>query len=635
MDSVRVGTRCQLPVWRDIEMTRRFSLATGLMLALFVGAGCSSPVGIKRVGEQAVYRQLRASELSRGRPSPFSMQFLERLSMADRYQADPPGALARLNAGLGGPDEHDRLFALSELCYAYADGTHDRAYYLAAALYAYAFLFPEGGVDPPIASDPRLRLALDLYNRAIANGLATGSGEEVDLRARRFTLPFGTLDLTANPAGFSYGRGLYRLTGFVSVADLQVRGFRNRYEKPGIGAPLSARVERTSADAAAKRIPAAAKVPVTALVRFDRPRLGLSSGLLKGTIELYDADEVPAAQIDGQSVPLESEPSVTLAYRLEGSPVWDFEIAGFRRGDVRILGSESEGQLYFLAPYHPGRIPIVFVHGTASSPARWAEMANELLSDSRIASRYQIWLFIYNSGNPIGISAMHLREELVAARKEIDPDGADPALSDMVVIGHSQGGLLTKLTVVDSGTRFWDNISTVPFEQATLSPETKDLARRSMFVKPLPFVKRVIFIATPHRGSFLTENILGRIARRLISLPGTITKAGAELVALNPAAMVSTAWHPPTAIDNMDWSHPFLRTLASLPIAAGVHAHSIVPVKGNGPPEEGDDGVVKYTSAHIDGVDSELIVRSGHSTQAQAETIEEVRRILYLHAGIH
>jgi hypothetical protein len=71
-----------------------------------------------------------------------------------------------------------------------------------------------------------------------------------------------------------------------------------------------------------------------------------------------------------------------------------------------------------------------------------------------------------------------------------------------------------------------------------------------------------------------------------------------------------------------------------MPIADGVHAHSIIPVKGAGPIEEGNDGVVEYKSAHIDGVESELVVRSGHSTQSTPETIEEVRRILYLHAAI-
>lgn len=53
------------------------------------------------------------------------------------------------------------------------------------------------------------------------------------------------------------------------------------------------------------------------------------------------------------------------------------------------------------------------------------------------------------------------------------------------------------------------------------------------------------------------------------------------------------------------------------------------------PPEQGNDGVVEYKSAHIEAVESELVVRSGHSTQGTSETIEEVRCILYEHAGIH
>jgi hypothetical protein len=81
----------------------------------------------------------------------------------------------------------------------------------------------------------------------------------------------------------------------------------------------------------------------------------------------------------------------------------------------------------------------------------------------------------------------------------------------------------------------------------------------------------------------------------------------------------------------MNGSDPFLKTLAALPITPGVDAHSIIAVKGGEPPEMGDDGVVRYSSAHIDGAASELVVRSGHSTQAEPETIEEVRRILYEH----
>jgi hypothetical protein len=67
-------------------------------------------------------------------------------------------------------------------------------------------------------------------------------------------------------------------------------------------------------------------------------------------------------------------------------------------------------------------------------------------------------------------------------------------------------------------------------------------------------------------------------------------------------------------------------------VAPGIHSHSIIAVRGPGPPENQSDGVVAYKSAHVDGVDSELVVRSGHSAQDLPATIEEVRRILILHA---
>ena len=231
-----------------------------------------------------------------------------------------------------------------------------------------------------------------------------------------------------------------------------------------------------------------------------------------------------AVQVGSYSVPLESDPSAALAYRLEGCAALGFRDCGLSPGRFFLSGhwatAATVSGLYMLHPYHPNMIPVVFVHGTASSPARWAEMANEMLGDPAIASRYQIWFFIYNSGNPIALSAMRLRESLQAVRKDVDPEGKDPALNQMVVIGHSQGGLLTKMTVVDSGTRFWDNVTNVPFDKAELDPETRDLLARALFVKPLPFVTRVIFIATPHRGSYLASNPIVKFGNKFINLPG-------------------------------------------------------------------------------------------------------------------
>jgi hypothetical protein len=599
-------------------------------------SGCATPVGVTRVDLQAADRQLNANILSSGKPSDYSTQVLERTALSERFKSDPQTVLAELNSGLGKPDERDRLFALSELSFAYAADSGNRSCYLASAAYAYAFLFPTNPADAPGPYDPRLTLALDLYNRGIALGLATKDGKEVDLGARQLNLPFGSLDLGVNPEGFSYAGN--HLTKFVSLADLKVRGLRNTYRRAGIGAALSARVEPSPNSPASRWIPPNAKVPMTAFVRFDDPRMAMSTGRLRSTIELYDDDRTAAIQVGSYTVPLESDPSAALAYRLEGSPIWDFELAGFRKGDFSFLGVGKSGGingLFMLHPYHPNMIPVVFVHGTASSPARWAEMGNELLGDPAIASHYQLWFFIYNSGNPIALSAMDLRESLVAVRKDVDPDRKDPALNQMVVIGHSQGGLLTKMTVVNSGMRFWDARTKVPFDKADLDPETRDLFARAIFVKPLPFVTRVIFIATPHRGSFLASNPIAKFGNKFINLPGGLARSAVQLAKLRESSMLGTPFTIPTALDNMDASNPGLKSLAALPIAPGVHAHSIIAVKGTGPVEDGNDGVVEYKSAHIDGVESELVVRSGHSTQSTPETIEEVRRILYEHAGIH
>jgi pimeloyl-ACP methyl ester carboxylesterase len=604
------------------------------IIALFAGA-CATPVGVKRLDEQAAHRELNANILSTGAPSAYSMQILERTALTQRFNRDPERVLAELNSGLGKSDERDRLFALSELSLAHAEESGNKSYYLASAVYAYAFLFPANPAGMPGRYDPRLTLAVDLYNRGIALGLATKDAKEVDLGGRQLKLPFGSLSLDDDPEEFNYGGN--HLTNFVSLADLEVRGLRNTYRKAGVGAALSARVVPSANSPASRWIPPNAKVPITAFVRFDDPRRAMSDGRLHGTVELYDDDVTAAVQVGSYDVPLESDPSAALAYRLEGAPIWDFELAGFRRGDFSFLGNSSKGDgsgLYMLHPYHPKMIPVVFVHGTASSPARWAEMANELLGDPAIASRYQLWFFIYNSGNPIPLSAMRLRESLVAVRKDVDPDGKDPALNDMVVIGHSQGGLLTKMTVVDSGTRFWNIITKVPFDKAELDPENRDLLSRALFVKPLPFVKRVIFIATPHRGSYMASNPIVKFGNKFINLPGGLAKSAVQLGKLRRPGPLGTPFTIPTALDNMDASNPGLKALATLPIAPGVHAHSIIPVKGTGPVEDGNDGVVEYKSAHIDGVESELVVRSGHSTQGTPETIEEVRRILYEHAGI-
>jgi pimeloyl-ACP methyl ester carboxylesterase len=319
-----------------------------------------------------------------------------------------------------------------------------------------------------------------------------------------------------------------------------------------------------------------------------------------------------------------------LAYVLASPEIWERELKAFFSG---VFSESTPTQLASIDAYRPGRIPVVFVHGTASSAGRWGDMVNDLLDDPRIRDRYQFWFFTYDTGNPVLYSAALLREALSDAVRKLDPTGTDPALSEMVVIGHSQGGLLAKAMVVDTGDRLWDAIAYKPFDEADLSPERRDLLRRAVFIKPLPYVRRVVFIATPHRGSYLTEYPVAELLGRFLTLPVRIVQIGADLARNTGDFKVDPRSLGSGSLFGMTPSNPVLQTVAATPIAPGVHAHSIIAVAGNGPVEGSDDGVVKYSSSHLDGVDSEYIVRSTHSVQSNPYAIEEVRRILLLHAA--
>ena len=616
------------PVRRAV---RSSALLCGVLL---LASACATPIGVSRADPQSLYRALTRNVLSAGEPSAPSEQLLWRRGLYDRFNEDPEATLAHLR-GAGSALNANVLFALAELSFFHAEKERKQDYYLAAAVYAYAFLVHgERRASATPAADPRVRLAGDLYNLGLSLGLKLRQPEsgvdEVVLTNRTLALPFGELELRADPDTFLWGA--YRMSRFIPLIEYKVRGLRNRYRQPGVGAPLAAEVTPVGsgpeAEAARKRIPPRVKVPVTAFVRLENVSQGIAEGRVRGRIELYPADAATTVEVEGGQVPLELEPTATLAYQLEGAPVWDTELAGFLRAGSPVFGDG----LVMMHPYRPGRIPVVLIHGTASSPARWAEMVNELQNDPALRQRVQLWLFMYNTSNPILLSAHQLRESLQTIVKDLDPEGRDPALRRMVLIGHSQGGLLARLMVTESGTRFWDNVSRVPLSELKVSPETRDLLRQTMSFEPLPFVTEVVFIATPHRGSFQVTALVLTLVRWLVTLPRTMVQRLQDVARQNPEAVRGQLLEGvPTAVDNMRPGPPFIRTLSASPIAPGVTAHSIIAVEGDGAPEEGSDGVVKYKSAHLEGVASEKILQSDHSTQGHPETILEVRRILLEH----
>jgi pimeloyl-ACP methyl ester carboxylesterase len=290
-------------------------------------------------------------------------------------------------------------------------------------------------------------------------------------------------------------------------------------------------------------------------------------------------------------------------------------------------------QLILNQPFVPDRIPLVFVHGTFSSPVTWAEMVNTLGADPELHQHYQIWSFIYGSGNPLAKSIADFRAILAAKVQQLDPEGTNMALRQMVIIGHSQGGLLTKSAVVDTGDKIWRVLSTNRLENLKVSEADRARLRLLTHYEPLPFVKRVVFISTPHRGSYLSGRFVRGLASRFVSLPSTMVSRTGDLMRVTEGSEAGRFLQGrlPTSLDGMSPKNPVLADMAGIPVSPQVTAHSIIAVQGDGDYHTGKDGIVAYESAHVDYAKSEFIVRSYHTCLDNPATIEEVRRILHEH----
>jgi pimeloyl-ACP methyl ester carboxylesterase len=322
-------------------------------------------------------------------------------------------------------------------------------------------------------------------------------------------------------------------------------------------------------------------------------------------------------------IPSRVEPSHEASGRLSSRP--DTDVAGLFR-------FEPTG-LSLIGSYQRGKAPVVFIHGLWANPWSWSRMIESLEADSALRDRYQFWTFGYSTGDPIPYSAALLRRDLEEVRRKFDPDGSDEAFDRMVVVGHSMGGLLTKMMVQDSGTRLWRLISDRPFDELAGDPDDLDLFRRALIFKPRREVRRVVFIATPHRGSRVDQGGLGHLGSRLVRLPDPLRASYSRLIARNGPDFFKERFRRslPTSVDELEWQSPILIRLNEFALAPTVKAHSIIADRRDPPRVGGSDGLVPFDSAHLDGVASELLVSSGHLCQESPAVIREVRRILGEH----
>jgi len=287
-----------------------------------------------------------------------------------------------------------------------------------------------------------------------------------------------------------------------------------------------------------------------------------------------------------------------------------------------------------LEPYQKGKIPVVFVHGLDSNPMTWMKMINDLRADPELQSRYQFWFFQYPTGMPIMYSAYSLRSCLNSMREYFQDTYHDPALDDMVLIGHSMGGVLSRLMVQSSGDTLQKIvIGDKTFDQLSLKESTKNLLKDIIVFEPVPGVKHAIFIAAPHRGSAMATGFFGKLFASMIKLPLTMTQSINEMASQQVffKAVGKGKLNMPTGVGALSPDSPGLVSTVNLPISKEVKYHTIIGNVNENTGKPGTDGVVANTSSHLDGAESEFVVNSGHSCLSHPLVILEVKRILQEH----
>ena len=615
-------------------MSWRGGAVAWIITSSLLAAGCQG-VSIKKIG---------------GGPSLSSAGRMERIGRwaapdPGRLDAPPPPPRGFASPPVDGPNPSDPEALLARADASYRAGrSAGRASKDVAARYQLDAVVDSSGalsglVSEPggRADDPRAAEARVLYDAAQEEFLRVTSGRRVRLDEEwRADLASKGIPLSIVQDGEFLSTDWY--DEFLFVDDFAIKKLDHTFKSEGVGVPLIAlrkfdlrRIEGRQGQE--KFLMPRQVYALTALLKVVPPppeRPGDPFGL---QLELHDPLVERRVEFNGRSEPLASDLTTPLVYHFARSPLPILQEIGLL--DPQWL--EKLAGLYMLHPYEPGKIPVVLVHGLRSSPAAWMKVINDLRGDPALRERYQFWLFMYPTGVPFPASAAKLRKGLDELREVIDPEHADPALDRTVLVGHSMGGLISKMMIEESGDEVWKLVGRRPFEELRASDEHREMLRRVFFFEPHPSVARVVFVATPHRGSDLGEQFIGRLADRLIRLPGTLRSTYRELLLQNGADFFTPEIRKgglPSSIDELRPDNPLLRTLARLPIRPGVEVHSIIGQEDPDVPiPQGSDGVVAYTSSHLDWASSELVVPGTHVCQDTPETIRELRRILYLHLG--
>lgn len=610
-----------------------------LLLVVPLFSGCGVKFRVKRLDPATRFREFRVSALTDNRPHQKTEQLLRLLFLDEQYQNDPEGVLGKLAEKFKISPSAALALAISELAYIEGRKWEKRntslaaAYYVMSAVHTMKYHFAEPDVYFHSVFSPYLRFAADLYNSSVSRFVVLWQ-----LEGRPWTEPWelNVLGIAFSVSVLSSGESLWDPDYFDQLEpayELKAKGLKNEYYLPGVGAPLIGvrKNEPGKEEFESRRPRPIIAMPVTAVLRMNSKGAGDIDVDRDLVLHFFDPLRQTTLELEKFTLPLEADLSTTFGMFLSNTRPGSEDFSRLKRPD---LFMDKIG-ITMLDPYDPDKIPVLMIHGLYSSPATFIQMFNDLTGAKKIRENYQFWFFEYPTGLPISYSSYRLRQELDAIRSELDPKGNNPNMNNMVVVGHSMGGVLSRSLIQSSGSQLWDTIFSKPIEELDLTEKDRELVSSIIFFEGRPYIGRAVFIAAPFRGSEVARTFIGKMGKRLISLPGVLTQDRSEILERNKDALkIKTGdflQAAPTSVDQLSPDSPILLALADLPVAKNIPYHTIIGIRKNEEGPGSSDGLVAYESSHLDGAASEKLVPEWHSCLEHPLTIAEVARILLVH----
>ncbi|MEO8350096.1 MAG: alpha/beta hydrolase [Chthoniobacteraceae bacterium] len=356
------------------------------------------------------------------------------------------------------------------------------------------------------------------------------------------------------------------------------------------------------------------------------PRVGLAGAVTAtldfrgrtATLTLQDPMKKETIRVDGRVRPLAADFSAPLCYYPPIDQFWTGLIEGLHPG----AHGDTES-IFLLQPYDPARIPVFYIHGLISTPYIWRDPINQIDQDPELRARFQPIVFDYPTGDPVAYSALRFRERMAEFERRY------PMPNGYVIVSHSMGGLVAQMLTQTVTRENWHRVVGAKADELFASVPPESEISRALIFDADPAARRVVFIATPHKGANMATGSLANFAQTLIRLPFSVVKMLGQMPAATLSFATGSSKRMPTSLTSLEPQNPTLHVLAAGKVAPP--CHSIIGNRGlPGPLADSSDGIVPYWSSHLDYAKSEVIVPGPHSCYDYPQSIAEIKRILHL-----